>query len=111
MSIRKLVIGLSFSVFTSDALSAGQWVGNTGEIESITSHNGDHIIQTTITDNVCGTEGKYWWKADDSDAKDMFALAMMAFASGKKLGVVRDPENTSECKWNGALVTHLRVDK
>jgi len=63
------------------------------------SHNGIHIVQTTITDDTCNGKGEFWWPADDPDAKDMLAIALSAFMSGKNVQFVHDPDNP-DCKFD-----------
>jgi len=81
-----------------------------GTIDSVYSHNGFHVVVTTINDNPCGTPGKFWWPADDPDAKDMLSLALTALASQKEVAFVYN-ENTPNCSWNGQLATHLVIHK
>jgi hypothetical protein len=81
----------------------------TGSITSITSHNGFHLINSTITDDTCGTAGKFYWPTDDNDAKDMFALALAAYMGGKKVAVVYSAE-TPECILSAFIkATHLTI--
>jgi hypothetical protein len=95
-------------------MSAGNvfagWATSSGEVTRVYSHNGSHVIRTTLTDNVCNA-GNFWWPADDSDAKDMFALALSALMSDKKITVVYDPGNL-DCKHgNSAKITHMSIIK
>jgi len=95
-----------FSVLSTPVLA--QWSTASGEVTSVYSHDGAHVIRTTITDNVC-TPGGFWWPADDSDANDMFSLALAALMAGKKVKVVYDPNNLN-CLYGGSTkVTHLVI--
>jgi hypothetical protein len=85
------------------------WSG-TGEVTAVYSHNGDHVIRSTITSNACSS-GAFWWPADDADAKDMFSLALAALVSGKKIGVVYN-SNAPECRHgSSAKITHMVIHK
>ena len=83
------------------------WTAN-AEVTAIYSHNGKHIINIDVEDKQCGTVGKFWWSTDDSDAKDMFTLALTAYVSGKKVAVVYN-ETTPNCFSNGSEATHLVI--
>ena len=96
-------------LFFSTSSNAG-WSTSSGEVLQVYSHNGAHVIRTTLTDNVCNA-GAFWWPADDSDAKDMFSLALSALMAGKKIKVVYDPNNL-ECKHgNSVKITHMVLIK
>jgi len=106
--MKKFII-LAVSLLYSTSSFAG-WSTSTGEVTRVYSHNGAHVIRTTITDKVC-TAGSFWWSADDSDAKDMFSLAMAALMSGKKIQVVY-ADNDLDCRHgNSAKITHMALIK
>jgi len=86
-----------------------KWSGQ-GTIESVYSHNGYHIIHTTISDNTCGSAGKFYWPTSDDDAKDMLSIALTAFTTSKRVSVVYN-ETTPDCKWGGEKSTHLAIFK
>jgi len=78
----------------------------TGYVNNVWSHDGYHLIDTTITDNPCGMAGRFWWHANDADAKDMFALAVTAVASNKQISV---GYGSTSCNLDGQLATHMRI--
>ncbi len=86
------------------------WSTSSGEVTRVYSHNGAHVIRTSLTDNAC-TAGHFWWPTDDTDAKDMFSLALSALMSGKKIQVLFDP-NSLDCRHGGsAKITHMGIIK
>ena len=105
-------ISLLFLLTLISLTSYAGWSTSSGEVTKVYSHNGAHIIQTTLTDNICNA-GMFWWPADSSDAKDMFSLALSAFMAGKKIQVVYDPNNP-ECVagYGGSTkITHMVITK
>jgi hypothetical protein len=86
--------------------SAG-WTG-TGDVTNVWSHDGSHYIQTSITDNPCGTPGKFWWPASDPDAKDMFAMSLTALTAGKPVSVYY---GGTTCASGGQFVTLMMIAK
>ena len=106
--VRKTIIGLLLAGMSTSA-TAG-WSTSSGEVTKVYSHNGAHVIRTTLTDNVC-TPGAFWWPADDSDAKDMFALALAALTSGKNIQVVYS-DNDLDCRHGDSTkITHMVIIK
>ena len=101
----KRILCLVLIMFSS-SLCAG-W-SSTGLVERVYSHNGSHVIRTTLTDNVC-TPGHLWWPADDSDAGDMFALALAALTAGKEVQVVYDTADLSCQHGDSAKITHMAI--
>lgn len=89
------------------AFSAQTWTA-LGTVTAMYSHNGSHIIETSIADAACGSAGKFWWPTSDSDAKDMFALALSAYIAGKRIRVVHDPAATS-CNSGGNLALFMGI--
>lgn len=79
-----------------------------GTVSSVYSHDGYYVVRTSLSDNPCGTPGMFWWPATDSDAKDMFAMAMTALVTDKMIAVVHDA-STPNCSWNGQLATHIVI--
>ena len=79
---------------------------NRSTVVEIYSYNGKHFVETNISNNPCGAAGKFWWSADDSDAKEMFSLALSAFMTGKKIRVIFN-ELTPNCDISGAEATHM----
>lgn len=76
------------TIFVLLIMSSGAfagWTSEYGTIEEVISHNGYHLIKTNIPSVTCGGNGNFWWPANDPDAKDMLAIALAAFMSGKKL--------------------------
>lgn len=106
---KNILTTIILSTFTS--VSYAGWSGK-GNVEVVTSHNGVHLIDTTIADGMCGGEagkGKFYWKAEDADAKDMLALALAAFMGGKKVAVVYN-ESEAECMMtNFTQASHLSI--
>ena len=97
-------------LLVSASVSA-QWSG-TGDVTSIYSHNERIIVNSTITGNICGTSGKFWWKTSDTDSKDMLALAMTAMTAGHSIRVVYDENaGTTNCLYGGDQMTHIHVIK
>ena len=95
-------------MFAAQDVLAG-WSG-TGEVTDIYSHNGYHIVDTTIADNPCGRAGRFYWPTSDGDAKDMLSLALAAMMSQKSVSVAYD-ENGPACNWGGAISTHFRISR
>lgn len=106
MAFRKLVpiFVLLFSCSANAASTWSQW----GLVQSIYSHNGFHIVETTVSDNPCSISGKFYWNATDADAKDMLSLAMAAMMAGKQVRLAYDSASPN-CNWNAAEVTHFNV--
>jgi hypothetical protein len=92
-------------MMSSSPLYAG-WSLTTGLVERVYSHNGSHVIRTTLTDNVC-THGNFWWPADDSDARDMFALALAALPAGKAIQVHYDTADLDCQHGKITKITHM----
>lgn len=86
------------------------WSALSGEVMTLYSHAGSHVVRTTLSDGPCG-KGSFWWPTDNSDAKDMFALALASLMSGKKIGVVFD-ESKPDCRHGGsARITHMYLKR
>jgi len=106
--MRKTIISLLLAGVSTSAMAG--WSTSSGEVTRVYSHNGAHVIRTTLTDDVC-TPGAFWWPADDSDAKDMFALALAALTAGKKVQVVY-ADNNLDCQHGGSTkITHMVIIK
>ena len=106
--MKKLLVVAILTMFSSSSFAG--WSTTLGEVNRVYSHDGAHVIRTTITDDVCAP-GAFWWPADDSDAKDMFALAMAALMSGKKIQVVYSESNLDCQHGNSAKITHMALIK
>lgn len=102
--IKTILLVVFLTVSTS---SFAGWT-SAGTLSRVYSHDGYHVIATTLIDNPCGTPGKFWWPADDSDAKDMLAISLTALMAQKNILVLYD-ENTIECRWSGQLMTHIAI--
>ncbi|WP_444939937.1 hypothetical protein ACJJI3_12535 [Microbulbifer sp. ZKSA004] len=106
MKFSRLLIVVSV-LFLSKNTYAG-WTTE-GVVEQVISHNGLHLIHTTISDTTCASTGKFWWPADDSDAKDMLSIALAALMSGKKVTLVHDTD-TPDCRLdNFNKATHMSI--
>lgn len=103
----RLVLAFLMSILPAVSFSAQTWTA-LGTVTAVYSHNGQHVIETNIVDAPCGTAGKFWWPTSDSDAKDMFALALSAYVAGKRIRVVHDPAATS-CSSGGNLATFMGI--
>ena len=100
-------IGVTLLCMTA-SLSHATWTVNL-DVESITSADGHHVLTTNFSGNLCGTSGNFHWPTTDPDAQDMFALALTAFASDKKIRVLYD-QNSSGCAWGTSkLITQLQI--
>jgi hypothetical protein len=108
IGMKKLTI-LAMSLLYSTNSFAG-WSTSAGEVTKVYSHDGAHVIRTAITDDVCNA-GSFWWPADDSDANDMFSLALAALMSGKNIQVVYDESDLNCNHGNSAKITHMAVIK
>lgn len=106
--IRRVVLAGLLAALPSASFGAGTWTVGTGSVTAVYSHEGTHFIQTTIGDAACGSAGRFWWLTSDSDAKDMFALALSAFLAGKQVRVVQDGA-APNCSNGGNLATHLVI--
>lgn len=104
----RLVLTIGVLIFSSSSAIA-KWTGS-GTINQVYSHNGFHIIQTSIAENPCGTNGKFYWPTSDDDAKDMLSISLAALMAQKKVNVVFD-ENLPTCLWGGTLSTHISISK
>lgn len=99
-------------IFCILLFSTTSWAGwsESGQVTSVISHNGFHLIKTTINAGSCGgKEGYFYWKADDNDAPDMFALSLSAFIAGKKISVTFNEEAQECILTNYTNVTHLSI--
>lgn len=99
----RLVLATSFGgtiLVIPTSATANTWT-SPGNVTRLYSHNGRHFVETTIPDDSCGVAGKFWWLATDSDAKDMFALALTAYVSGARIQVNYDDVLPS-CLLSGA---------
>ena len=103
--MNKILLSILFLVSVN--ATAG-WSTSSGVVTKAYSNHGSHVIRTTITDDVC-PPGHFWWPADDSDAKDMFALALAAFMAGKKVSVVYDKSALSCAHGDSAKITHMVI--
>lgn len=104
-----MLVGL-LAALPSASFGAATWTVTTGMVTAVYSHDGTHFIQTTIADAACGSAGRFWWSTSDSDAKDMFALALSAFLAGKQVRVVQDSA-APNCNSSGNLATHLVISE
>ena len=104
----KTILLICLILFTG--ISHADWSTSSGEVTSVYSHDGAHVIRTTLTDGSCEA-GNYWWPADDPDAKDMFSLALAALMSGKNIAVVYSDANPDCAHGNSAKITHMRIIK
>jgi len=101
-------LSVSFLFFISVNCSA--WWTGSGKVEGVYSHNGYHVILTTITDNSCGAAGKFYWPISDPDAKDMLSIALTALTTDKDVRVLYN-DSQPTCRWSGELSTHLLILK
>ncbi|MCW8091871.1 hypothetical protein [Alteromonas sp. ASW11-130] len=106
-SICKLYL-IVFSLIYSQYASSG-W-SSYGEVTSVTSHNGLHLLHTTIQDSTCDGRGKFWWPTDDTDAKDMLSISLAALMSGKRVRLVHDNQNL-QCRLGNQfnMATHIEI--
>ncbi len=89
------------------ALALAGWTAG-GLVNDVYSHDGIHLIDTTIPDAPCGVPGRFWWPTSDPDAKYMFALATTALVAQKPIAVVHDPASPN-CVVGGQLATHMLI--
>ena len=102
--MHKILMMFVAIVFSSNIYAGWSEKGNVLEVFS---YKGKHFVQTTITNNPCGVAGKFWWPTtDNSDAKDMLALSLSAFMSGKRIRLIYD-EAAPSCSSNGAEGTKM----
>ena len=106
-SVRRIVFASLFLVTAS--IANAQWSGS-GTVSQVWPHDGYYFVQTTITDNPCGSAGKFWWPATDSDAKDMYAMALAALVADKSIAVVFN-ENSLNCMFGGQMSTHMVINR
>lgn len=106
--VRDIVLVGLLAALPSASFGASTWTVTSGMVTAVYSHDGTHFIQTTIADAACGAAGRFWWSTSDSDAKDMFALALSAFLAGKQVRVVQDSVVPS-CSNSGNLATHVVI--
>src|SRR5882672_562013 len=104
MSIRLAAILMALSV---PALALAGWTAG-GSVNNIFSHDGSHIIDTTIPDAPCGAPGRFWWPTGGAEDKYMFALATTALVAQKRLAVVHDPA-APNCLFGGQLASHMMM--
>ena len=81
-----------------------------GEVDYVFVHYDKYILITQIPENTCGSAGKYWWYMTDEGAKEMYAMALAATMSGKRIGVVYDA-NTPNCVYGGEKITHMKMKR
>ncbi len=86
-----------------------EWT-DSSTIRHVYSHDGLYFIDTALAVSPCGTPGRFWWPTSDSDAKDMYAMVLLAVATGKPIAVVYDASSPA-CDNGGALVTHMRISE
>ena len=112
MLIRKWskIFVLAIPLLSLSPLSNAGWSSSTGEVTRVYSHNGNHVIRTTLTDPICAP-GNYWWPANDPDAKDMFSLAITALTTGKKIGVAYDPADPDCRHGNSAKISYMYINR
>jgi len=89
--------------------SIAGWSGF-GNVTRVTSHNGIHLIYTTIEDATCDGKGRFWWPKTDDDSGDMLAISLAALMSGKKVRLVQDEVN-KECMYSDQFnkATHIAI--
>jgi len=103
----KSILVVILSVFSFHSIAG--W-SESGKITMVTSHNGMHVIKTTIEDATCDGIGGFWWPADDADAADMLAIALAALVAQKEVRLVHNTE-TPECMFNALnKATHLQIN-
>ncbi|MGR6870978.1 hypothetical protein ACU6U9_01425 [Pseudomonas sp. HK3] len=98
-------------VFLLSGTAQADWTASWGKITDVMSHDGKHIVYTTITDKTCAGTGRFWWPADDTDAKDMLALSLAAFMGDKNVRFVHETQN-EDCVYGGInKATHIQIKR
>ncbi|TMP26934.1 hypothetical protein CWB99_16665 [Pseudoalteromonas rubra] len=102
------ILLMLMSIFVPIQGHAG-WTKSWGKITQVMSHDGFHVIYTTISDKTCDESGNFWWPKDDPDSDDMYSMALAAFMGGKEVLLVHDEAN-QECKFGHiSKATHMRI--
>jgi hypothetical protein len=91
------------------SLALAGWTA-VGSVVNIFSHNGTHIVDTTIPDAPCGIPGRFWWYTSYAEDKYMFSLATTALVAQKQINVVHDPASPT-CLYGGQLATHMMMTR
>ena len=108
--VRSARLACAVLVLAGASVANAQWSAF-GTVSSVYSHDGYYFVVIDIANNPCGSPGKFWWPTTgDTDAKDMYAMALTALAADKTIAVVFD-ENAPNCYINGALVTHMVITR
>ena len=94
-----------------ESLAGTSWSPIAGEVTEVMSHNGYHVIYTTLNDGSCANPGAFYWSIDNPNAQDMFSIALAAMMANKKIMMV-DTGASQDCTSYGAAKgTHIRVIK
>lgn len=88
-------------------VARADWTGE-GVVNTTYSHGGTYFIYTTIADSPCGVAGRFYWSATSPDAKDMYAMALTAFTTGKKIAVHHYPSAPS-CLYTAQVVNLMYI--
>ncbi len=89
--------------------AAFSWSGD-GQVKAVYSHDGMHVVETTIEEDVCGNNGKFWWPKNDDDSSDMFSISLTALVSGNYVRFAFS-SNSELCKFGAAQATHAMIRK
>jgi len=77
-------------------------------VNGVYSHGGYHVFESSIPENKCGTNGKFWWPVSgNEDANSMLSISLTALTAGKDIRVHSSP--TTDCKWGAQRATHIHI--
>ncbi|MCM2359009.1 MAG: hypothetical protein NDI77_12725 [Geobacteraceae bacterium] len=93
-------------VGVSSSSAAGGWYDNIS-IREVIAHGGYYLIGTNSTLADCGVQGRFTIPASTPMARDMYAMALTAYLSGKKIAIYVDANQG--CAVSGMVSTLMTI--
>jgi len=108
--LNSTIIKICFVVCLMLASTAiyARWSLTSGFVNQVYAHKENYVVESSITDNTCGHAGKFYWLTTDPEAKEMYAMALLALSTGKKIAVVYN-ETSPQCLYSGDRITHMVI--
>jgi len=95
-----------FGVTTSTSKAADEWINNL-TVHYVTVGVDSYIIDTDYNNSGCGSPGRFVIRKDTPMAKDMYAIALAALLSGKRINIYAEPGQG--CHLEGRLSTWIAL--
>lgn len=111
VKVMKKIFVFTIVMCVSSLSFASKW-STVGSVNHVLSHDGYHIVITSINEGACDTLGKFYWPTSDADAKDMLSIALTALSTQMKVKFYYS-EDVADCKFGNtsALATHMQISR